>query len=525
MTWIKELWLSFAVVVVSGFLFAFLVPPIPIDETRYLAVAWDMKLNHSFLVPLLNGLSYSHKPPLLFWLIDLNWALFGVNGITLRLIPVLFSLGNIAMVYRIALGLWEEREVARYAALILSSTLIYLVWSALIMFDVILTFWVLVGVSGILAASRRNRILPWLVVGLAVGGGILTKGPVVLVHLMPPALFGAVWTPSAKQWGRWYGGIFLALSVGVGITLIWLIPAVTAGDDAYRQAILWGQTANRVVSSFAHRHPFWWYLPLLPILGLPWVLLKPMWRGWAGAFGNASSRLLLTWIVSTFLFFSCISGKQIHYLIPLLPAVSLLMARQIVRHRNSHGVCSWRYPVAILYALLAVGELAVQWVPAAHGLMTNAEALCMAGGFATLAALILFLKPRSVNGFVDGLAVSSALCLVILLVGSNGLMTRYDIRGISAVLKAKQEAGYEIIHYGNYHGQYQFIGRLTRPLVVLPDLERVRSYVATHDKVLLLTYDKRDTPLENGDVLFQQLYRGGRVVLWNNRGLVQLVAR
>ena len=53
--------------------------PIPIDETRYLSVAWEMWLRGDFLVPYLNGHTYSHKPPLLFWLFESGWAIFGVN--------------------------------------------------------------------------------------------------------------------------------------------------------------------------------------------------------------------------------------------------------------------------------------------------------------------------------------------------------------------------------------------------------------------------------------------------------------
>src|SRR6218665_1598985 len=41
--------------------------PLPVDETRYLAVAWEMWDRGSFLLPLLNGEPYAHKPPLLFW--------------------------------------------------------------------------------------------------------------------------------------------------------------------------------------------------------------------------------------------------------------------------------------------------------------------------------------------------------------------------------------------------------------------------------------------------------------------------
>jgi hypothetical protein len=49
---------------------ALFLPVLPIDETRYLAVAWEMRLHGDFLVPHLNGAPYSDKPPLLFWLIN-----------------------------------------------------------------------------------------------------------------------------------------------------------------------------------------------------------------------------------------------------------------------------------------------------------------------------------------------------------------------------------------------------------------------------------------------------------------------
>ncbi len=53
---------------------------IPIDETRYLSVAWEMWWRHSQWVPYLNGHTYDGKPPLLFWLMELGWLVFGVQA-------------------------------------------------------------------------------------------------------------------------------------------------------------------------------------------------------------------------------------------------------------------------------------------------------------------------------------------------------------------------------------------------------------------------------------------------------------
>ena len=54
-------------------------PLTPIDETRYIGVAWEMWLRGDFLVPFKNGAPYSHKPPLMIWLYQAGWAIFGVN--------------------------------------------------------------------------------------------------------------------------------------------------------------------------------------------------------------------------------------------------------------------------------------------------------------------------------------------------------------------------------------------------------------------------------------------------------------
>lgn len=54
-------------------------PLTPIDETRYISVAWEMWLRGDLLVPFKNGAPYSHKPPLMMWLYQAGWAVFGAN--------------------------------------------------------------------------------------------------------------------------------------------------------------------------------------------------------------------------------------------------------------------------------------------------------------------------------------------------------------------------------------------------------------------------------------------------------------
>src|SRR5690606_10231823 len=126
-------------------------PLIPVDETRYAAVAWEMWSRGGFLVPYLNGDSYSHKPPLLFWLMQLSWLVFGVNEWSLRLIGPRFSLGSLFLSRAIARVLWPDREqVEALAPLILLGCFFWIVFSTLTMFDMMLAFFALLGIYSLL---------------------------------------------------------------------------------------------------------------------------------------------------------------------------------------------------------------------------------------------------------------------------------------------------------------------------------------------------------------------------------------
>ena len=83
-------WLGLVAVWLVVLLTALLTRPlVPVDETRYAAVAWEMWQRGDFLVPYLNGEPYSHKPPMLFWLMHLGWAAFGINDWWPRLVAPL----------------------------------------------------------------------------------------------------------------------------------------------------------------------------------------------------------------------------------------------------------------------------------------------------------------------------------------------------------------------------------------------------------------------------------------------------
>lgn len=526
MNLIKQLALPFVILAIPGVLFSLFLPFFPVDETRYLSVAWEMNLHNSFIVPLQNALPYSHKPPFLFWLFNVDWLLFGINEGTLRFIPLLFSLFNSALVYKISLLLWDDVKIARYAAVILSSTLSYLLWSSLIMFDVILTFWILLAIFGFLSAAGNHASKPWLLVGTAIGGGILTKGPVIFVYILPLAIFSFVWIPREKFTAKWYAWLGLSVCIGLSIVLLWLVPAALTGGETYRNAILWGQTVNRMAKSFAHQRPLWWYLPWMLALLLPWILVKPAWCGWSRLKQDTGSRFLLVWIVPSFIILSLLSGKQVHYLIPLLPAFSLLMAKNIVSSDSGGKIAVWLYPVAAFYCLLGISVLLLSFMKL-NNFMENfgvTAARSLSVGLITIGMALIFVKTETAARFVATIAASSVALVIAIVFSGQLFFERYDMRPISQLLHEKQQDGFSIVHQGKYHGQYQFLGRLTQPLVALQDSNEIGSYAARHEKVALITYESRDKIVSEADIYFQQPFRNRKVVLWNKKGIAKVVS-
>ena len=169
-------------------------PVLPVDETRYLAVAWDMWLEGNYLVPHLHGEPYSHKPPLLFWLMTMGWHAFGVNEWWPRLVAPLFGLAALLLTARLGRGLWPEyRMLPGLASVLLFGALFWTVFGTLTMFDMLLAVFTLIALIGAVEALRHGGYKGFLLMGVAMGFGALAKGPAILLHVLPVALTAPWW--------------------------------------------------------------------------------------------------------------------------------------------------------------------------------------------------------------------------------------------------------------------------------------------------------------------------------------------
>jgi 4-amino-4-deoxy-L-arabinose transferase-like glycosyltransferase len=510
-------------------------PVLPIGETRYLAVAWEMWRDGNYLVPHLNGLTYSHKPPLFFWLVNLGWAVFGVNDWWPRLVSPLFALANLFLIGSVARQVWPDRDdIARIAPLILIGGTFWALYTTLTMFDMMLACFTLVGILGIVRAWR-GRLMGFAILGLGIGLGALTKGPAILLHLLPVALLAPVWGPTLTGaegrprptggWTGWYLGLLAALVLGVVLALLWAVPAGQAGGEAYRDAIFWGQSAGRLVKSFAHQRPVWWYLALLPAVLVPWIIWPRMWRavrGWGWFGGDGGLRFGLCWFVPALAAFSLVSGKQPHYLLPVVPALALIAALLLAgkaegeEQGQSKGRREQLIP-GLLAALVGALLVVLPVVAGGVGLPPMLETLTPLWGVPPVIAglAVAWTAPRGLQGRVATIAgLSTVLILSADLSVRTLLAQAYDLTPVAQRLGSWERQGLPLAYYGKYHGQFTFLGRLGKPLAIVGKVPGDTREWAGRNPGGKVVVNHRDKPA--GSPAYLQPFRRQFIAVWDS---------
>jgi 4-amino-4-deoxy-L-arabinose transferase-like glycosyltransferase len=512
----------------------------PIDETRYASVAWEMWLRKDLLVPHLGGAPYGDKPPLLFWLLNLGWAVAGVNAAWPRFIPFFFTLGAVILTARLARALWPGRpSVHGTAPLVLAGIPFWDLYGTFLLADMLLVVFVLTAMLGLWIAAvageaggrgrgagdwrsgRPHAGIGWLLFVVGIAGGALAKGPVILLHTLPPALLAPWWGRRVAEHARsgagaraarhgllrpgpaWYGALSVALLLGAGAALAWALPAAAAGGPVYRSEILWGQTAGRVLHSFAHGRPWWWYVPLAPILFFPWSVWPALWRSLVRLCRDgldSGARLCLSWVVPTFVLLSAVSGKQPHYLLPLLPGLALLAGRALADPGPPRRPGGSTLPLTVLgLAGLAVAGLFRLWPAAVFGPAPFwAERVSPVWGLAVVAVALAgglaVMRRPSAAAQARPLAVAGATALILIELGPARIASpAYDVTPLARHLAVLEGEGAAIANLGDDEGQFDFAGRLERAPEKIAAADVV-GWVAAHPDGRVIVYYREWKP-------------------------------
>ncbi len=508
----------------------FMHGPMPLYSTRTLAVAWEMWSHHQWIVPHLNGQPYSHKVPLLYWLIHAGWALFGVNDIWPRLLEFIFGAAELVLAMVLARRLFPERPwVVKATPWMLMAFGYGFLFSTQIMYDVLLAVCVLAALLCLMSAPHRQRP-SWFWFAFWIGAGLLTKGPVMLLHIVFPWLLGPLWSQYAREnRTRWYGFGVLAMLGGLAVLVAWVVPATQLGGQAYADRLLFKQTGGRVVDAFAHARPLWWYLPWIPAFVFPFSLWP---RAWAAVIALrrplvSGVRFALCWLLPMLLAFSLISGKQAYYPLPEYAGLALLMAGAISMLRERYPAMArsaWLGPWPLALASFAFGALLLALPNMLgrapfdnHQIVDVAASSRFFGVIYLLLGALLLVRGR---GELRRIAIAG-LVGVIAMFGlfSLSLWHDFNLHPADAVLHTAARHHRLIGNEGNYDGQFTFAARLRRPVHELHGKRAVQRFATAHPDALIVTYPHHPTVTDLRYAVLVQPYRGLWMAIYRARTL------
>jgi len=367
------------------------------DEGRYAEIPREMLVSGDWVTPRLDGIKYFEKPALQYWATAAAFTVFGQHAWTARLWSALSAYLGLLLTFVLARRLYDVRT-AQLAVIIQASSLVYIALARITTLDMSLCFSLQMAMCALaLLAQQRATVqgaattselahepppsrapdarwhLP-LLLGIGIALAVLSKG---LVGILIPASVAGLYFLWRRDWSLplrarpWWS--LLALLV---LAAPWFL-VVSQRNPEFAHFFFVVQHFQRYLSTagFDRYQPGWFFIPVLVLGTLPWTTLLPgaLRRAWQAAReGENGTALLLVWSVFVFVFFSLSHSKLIPYILPLLPAICVLLARHLAsippprfaRHVTVIALCA---------GAVAMGLLVLWQLPAATALLARAS--------------------------------------------------------------------------------------------------------------------------------------------------------
>ncbi|HEX8153220.1 MAG TPA: glycosyltransferase family 39 protein [Thermoanaerobaculia bacterium] len=293
------------------------VPLIDADEGRNAEVGREMAASNDYVLPRLNALPYLDKPIVYFAAEAAAMEVLGPTETAARLPAYLFTLATALLVFFFARRVFDA-DRAWIATSIFLATPLTIAFARTVIFDSALTFFITAATMAFYLAietpERRWSIVAWI----AIGFGILTKGPVAIVlplfvavpHSIRRRRFGAPWPP-------------IGIVACAAIVAPWVWAVMQQVPDFFQYVVVTETAARLATSELQRTGPPWYFLPYLVGGALPWsIVLVTSWREVRGRHGAVV--YLLLWVIVPLVFFSLSQSKRPQYILPLMVPVALL---------------------------------------------------------------------------------------------------------------------------------------------------------------------------------------------------------
>ncbi|WP_147820827.1 ArnT family glycosyltransferase [Salidesulfovibrio onnuriiensis] len=466
------------------------------DEVRYADAYQNLAQHGHWMVLSLNGLPYPDKPPVYFWFL---WLL---DTLTPADMPTVFFLGAalsgllfLYASYALARTLGFNRDISLGAVLILLTNFFLVGLFHYSRMDLLFSAAIVGACACFFRALTNERQGPWPVAGFALAGlATLIKGPLGFIIPVMTLLLWSLWRGQPR---RLFTLRFLAgLGVMLGMLTLWVLGVMLdQGPSFLLDTVIGKHVVQRATNTFHHRESLQYYFIALPLAWLPWTLFPVAlpWKGlatarfWKGILRerrqeNGRRSFLWCLFLGTFVLLSSLSGKVLIYILPMFPALALLMAEPLLNLLERRSRRLWVI-LASFCALMGAGLfLGADLAP----LQTPVRGLALASLVLLAAGTLLYLKRNAgpkANMLLLCLTVTAWLYPVGLLVAPS-LDPAMSPRPQAELLKTFADKGYAPMSFKTYPGIFTYYaGHQLFETGRWPELDQ---FLKEHDKVVLV---------------------------------------
>ena len=395
----RDVWIAFVLALVALSAFAWIRDLWDADEGRYASVALDMRRTGDFVTPRENGMRFMDKPPLVYWVENGAFSVFGVNPFAARFPCLLAGAALAAIVFLLSAAWTADRAKAFCAAGIAASSLAGMGFSRTVTMDMPLA----ASIAGALLFGFRalgsDGWRPRVGLGACVGLGLLAKGPLGAVV---PALVALAWGVVGVPWRRVASVALSPVAWGAALAVAapWYALCERANPGYLEHFVVYehfGRLAKKGNREFA---PVWLYVPVLVAGMMPWTHLlfgarlpRPVIEGRQHAV--PAGRLAWAWVVACLLFYSAGRNRLFTYILPAFAPLFVLAGARLWERLAAGGTPAMRQAWwAAMYGALsaAAAVFVASDLPYDRGWIPDERFRVMAAP-AGVAALLLLTRP------------------------------------------------------------------------------------------------------------------------------------
>jgi 4-amino-4-deoxy-L-arabinose transferase-like glycosyltransferase len=328
------------------------------SEFRWAEVAREMRLTANYFWPTINGSPYFAKPLGTYWMVvAATWLTGGMNEAAARL-PCAIA-GTLAVTLLILIGQrLYDIKTGVVAGLVLATSFSFVFFSRTASADVETVAGELAALLLFLRHERRQN--GWWVIALWIVMALTSQMKGLLGFALPLVVIGSYctfadgWTALGRALGsgplrqrlfwivdhnRWFFNWKSPLAIVVA-GAIYCVPFAISNletGSAEGLSMVYRQNILRYFEPFDHRGPIYLYTYVIFALTAPWSVMLPAalvsihFSRRPGSIKERSDRFTLVFFWATFVFFTLSGSRRSYYLLPILPAVGILVARLLHR--------------------------------------------------------------------------------------------------------------------------------------------------------------------------------------------------